>query len=220
MPKTRAFVAFVALVVMALSGCEALYSRPGDDAATPAPGNNTVTTPEPAPAPDTKQLAPSRMPFGGPTDVAYADELWSAMTSVNLVGADARTVEPHTGVHPHGAVLTTLVDEVTVGGHRGQVIVKNNYGGSGVDLGTVAARPGENLQSITVMFRREAGYDSDNMNWYWAKYTTNGSLETNSEGMALAGRVAKGSAQGCIACHRAAPGGDYLFTQDPTVAAR
>ena len=30
----------------------------------------------------------------------------------------------------------------------------------------------------------------------------------------LAGRVAKGAPKGCIACHRAAPGGDLVFNND------
>lgn len=32
--------------------------------------------------------------------------------------------------------------------------------------------------------------------------------------MALAGRVAKGADQGCIACHQTAEGGDYVYTHD------
>jgi len=32
--------------------------------------------------------------------------------------------------------------------------------------------------------------------------------------MKLAGRVAKGAPTGCIACHKAAPGGDYIFNHD------
>ena len=64
------------------------------------------------------------------------------------------------------------------------------------------------------MFRREKGYDADNKDWFWAKYKPDGSLDTNPKGMQLAGRVAKGAAQGCIACHKAAPGGDLVFNND------
>ncbi len=32
--------------------------------------------------------------------------------------------------------------------------------------------------------------------------------------MKLAGRVAKGKPKGCIACHRGAAGGDYVYTHD------
>ena len=62
------------------------------------------------------------------------------------------------------------------------------------------------------MFQREDGYDSDNQNWFWAKFTPDGGLDKNPKGMMLAGRVAKGKPKGCIACHTAAPGGDYIFT--------
>ena len=41
-----------------------------------------------------------------------------------------------------------------------------------------------------------------------------GSLDQNPKGIPLAGRVAKGMDQGCIACHKAAPGGDYVFNHD------
>ena len=61
---------------------------------------------------------------------------------------------------------------------------------------------------------REAGYDDDNENWFWAKYLPDGSLDKNPKGMELAGRVAKGADMGCIACHSAAPGDDYLYVND------
>jgi hypothetical protein len=62
------------------------------------------------------------------------------------------------------------------------------------------------------MFKRETGYDADNQDWFWVKYKANGELHTNDKGMQLAGRVAKGKPKGCIACHTAAPGGDYIYT--------
>jgi hypothetical protein len=34
------------------------------------------------------------------------------------------------------------------------------------------------------------------------------------DGMQLAGRVAKGADEGCIACHTGAAGDDYVFTFD------
>jgi hypothetical protein len=61
------------------------------------------------------------------------------------------------------------------------------------------------------MFRREAGYDPDNNDWFWVKYTPDGGLHTNPKGMKLAGRVAKGMPQGCLACHGARKGTDYQF---------
>ncbi len=61
------------------------------------------------------------------------------------------------------------------------------------------------------MFKRKKGYDSDNQDWFWVKYTPDGNLHKNPMGIPLAGRVAKGMEKGCIACHSGADGGDFLF---------
>jgi hypothetical protein len=63
----------------------------------------------------------------------------------------------------------------------------------------VANHPNQYLGAITVMYQRKEGYDPENNNWFWAKYKPDGSLDKNPKGMALAGRVAKGMPQGCIA---------------------
>ncbi len=65
--------------------------------------------------------------------------------------------------------------------------------------------------AVTVMFKREAGYDPENKDWFWVKYKPDGTLHINPKGMALAGRVAKGMDQGCIACHKAVAAKDYIF---------
>ena len=62
--------------------------------------------------------------------------------------------------------------------------------------------------AITIMFMREDGYDADNRNWFWAKYLPNGDLDKNPKEVPLAGRVAKGADEGCIAYHAAAGGED------------
>ena len=68
------------------------------------------------------------------------------------------------------------------------------------------------MEAVTVMFKREAGYDPENKDWFWVKYAPDGSIMKNPKAMSLAGRVAKGNMkQGCIACHRAAPGGDMVY---------
>ena len=152
------------------------------------------------------------MPFSGPDSQAYAGELWQALGKAGLVGDPANNSAPYKGVHPHGAVLTNNSGELTIDGHTGQVLVKKNYGGEGVSVDKVAADPGQYLKAVTVMFKREAGYDAENQDWFWAKYKADGSLDVNEKGMLLAGRIAKGKTQGCIACHRSAPGGDYIYT--------
>lgn len=70
------------------------------------------------------------------------------------------------------------------------------------------------LKAVTVMYRREKGYDPDNQDWFWAKYGPDGTLDTNPKGIPLAGRVAKGMDAGCIACHAGAPGADMVFNHD------
>lgn len=153
-------------------------------------------------------------PFGGAANVAYADALWTALEEARLVGPDAVLATPYAGQEPHGAILVTLERAVALAGHEGVALVKRNYLGDGLDRMAVANAPDENLDSVTVMYRREAGYDPDNGDWFWAKFNPDGSLQDNAQGMALAGRVAKGADQGCIACHAAAPGGDYVYTHD------
>ena len=152
------------------------------------------------------------MPFSGPDSVAYSQQLWASLGEAKLVGDPASNPAAYKGVHPHGAVLTTNTSEVKVDGHSGAVIVKKNYGGEGVSVDVVNADPAKYLKAVTVMYKREAGYDAENQDWFWAKYKPNGELHVNEKGLALAGRVAKGKPKGCIACHTAAPGGDMIYT--------
>ena len=153
------------------------------------------------------------MPFGDTDSVAWSRALWQALNQAGLAGASARPDGVYQGTHPHGAMLETLYDRVKVKGVEGEVIVKRNYGGPGISAAKVAANRDAWLKAVTVMFKREPGYDSENQDWFWAKYQPDGSLFTNPKGMKLAGRVAKGMPQGCIACHKAAPGGDMLYTR-------
>ncbi|MDX1655238.1 MAG: cytochrome P460 family protein [Candidatus Competibacteraceae bacterium] len=152
-------------------------------------------------------------PFGQEEDVNYADQLWNAMTEADLAGESPIRTVPYEGQHPHGAVLETLYqDDFTLEGHTGALVIKRNYGGEGVSKEAVSNNPNRYLGAVTIMYQREEGYDPENHNWFWAKYLPDGSLDKNPKGMPLAGRVAKGASQGCIACHSGAPGGDMLFT--------
>lgn len=153
-------------------------------------------------------------PFGNPEDKAYAEKLWTAMEAMNLAGPDAIRSFPYEGVEPHGFVLETFYTKATIDGHQGDLVIKRNYGPEGVEIDAVQADPAKHLGAVTVMFKREAGYDADNKDWFWVKYLPDGSLDKNPKGMELAGKVAKGADQGCIACHTAAPGEDYIFTSD------
>jgi hypothetical protein len=105
------------------------------------------------------------------------------------------TGEFYQGKHPHGALLTTYVNDLALTGIQGKVgtlrdgsiIVKENY------------LPDKKLGAVTVMYR-VAGYDSEAGDWFWAKYKADGSLEK-------AGKVA-----GCIGCHAAVINNDWIFT--------
>ncbi|VAW17086.1 hypothetical protein MNBD_ALPHA09-1577 [hydrothermal vent metagenome] len=153
-------------------------------------------------------------PFGNAEDTDYAAKLWKAMEAVHMNGPNAIQTLPYEGVEPHGAVLETFYTKATVDGYTGALIVKRNYGPAGVEIETVQADRAKQLGAVTIMFKREAGYDTDNKDWFWAKYLPDGSLDKNPKGMQLAGRVAKGADKGCIACHANAPGENYLFTTD------
>ena len=147
-------------------------------------------------------------PFGGKSDVAFAKDLWKAMKKARLVGTNAINVRPFKGNQPHGAIQQVIDTRVKVRGRTARVIVKRNHGGKGVTVQSVYDDPIKDLKAITIMFKRKKGYDSDNLDWFWAKYTPAGGLDKNPKGVLLAGRVAKGASQGCIACHKAAGGAD------------
>lgn len=158
-------------------------------------------------------------PVGTPDDIAYAQRLWSTMERERLVGPDATPDDPFfAGAEPHGMVIEVLARSVAVHGHRGFVVVKRNYAGPGVSEARVRADRTRFLTAVTVMFRREAGYDPDNLDWFWVKYRPDGTLfeaEIAGQTRALAGRLVKGETPqdngGCLWCHRSAGGGDYIF---------
>lgn len=145
-------------------------------------------------------------PFGDADNVNYAQTLWGLMEEARLVGDDSIKVRPFEGNEPHGTVQEVLATTITVDGHTGRLIVKRNHASDSVEA--VYDDPIGALDAITIMFKREDGYDADNQNWFWAKYLADGTLDKNPKGMQLAGRVAKGADQGCIACHTAAGGED------------
>lgn len=49
---------------------------------------------------------------------------------------------------------------------------------------------------------------------YYNVVTIDDTVDKNDKGVPLAGRVAKGTTMGCMACHANAEGGDYLFVND------
>ncbi|MGJ3260599.1 MAG: hypothetical protein ACFE0S_13450 [Rhodospirillales bacterium] len=97
---------------------------------------------------------------------------------------------------------------MTVNGRTARAIVKVNHGGPNVDVQAVYDQPNQFLGAYTVMFKRESGYDSENQDWFWAKYEATGELDKAPNGAPIAGRFMKGADKGCIACHTAIGGKD------------
>lgn len=145
-------------------------------------------------------------PFGSEGDVSYASELWKELNRLGLAGKNPISSRPYEGTDPHGAVLQTLKTRLTMRGQEGEVIVKRNF--KPVALNEVFSNPDNHLVAVTVMFKREAGYDPNAQDWFWAKYNPDGSLD-EVKGMKMAGKVA-----GCISCHKGAAGGDFVYTND------
>jgi len=106
--------------------------------------------------------------------------------------------ELYQGQEPHGALLTTYVNELandalTSGADkmpRGATIVKENYS------------PDKELAAVTVMYKAEQGYNPDHNDWFWMKRLADGTVE------------ASGRVDSCQACHRSSER-DYLMTPLP-----
>ncbi len=153
----------------------------------------------------------SSKPFGGTEDVAFARDTWKAMKGYENWKL---TTKIYKGASPHGKWVRLYSTFIKVRGKSYAIIVKDNYGGRGATPERIAKDPHKWLKAITVMIRREAGYDAPNQDWFWAKFSPDGEIDKNSKGMRLAGRVAKGMSRGCISCHSQAGDDDYLFSND------
>jgi hypothetical protein len=152
--------------------------------------------------------------YGSQQDIDYAATLWRMMEKAHLVGEGAVLAKPDQGALPHGYYIDTLETRMTLDEHSGRLIITRNYGDEGVTRSQVVNAPMNQLKSISVMYKREAGYDKGNKDWFWGQYSPAGEVLKDAQGVPMAGRVAAGSSSGCIACHRAAPGGDYVYSND------
>ncbi len=125
-----------------------------------------------------------------------------------LVGDNAINVFPFKGNQPHGAIQQVLDTDTVVNGRSSRVIVKRNHGGKDITVKSVYSDPVSHLKAVTVMFKRKAGYDRDNLDWFWVKYTPSGVIDKNPKGRKLAGRIGKDGSGGCLVCHKAIGGSD------------
>ena len=152
--------------------------------------------------------ADKHMPFGGKSDVMFAKTVWEELVKQRLAGENRINVQPFKGNEPHGAIQQVFATELTIDERTARVLVKHNHGGPDLTVKNVYDDPNKYLKAVTIMFKRESGYDPDNHDWFWAKYLPDGKLDKNPKAMELAGRVAKGMPQGCIACHTPLGGAD------------
>jgi len=147
-------------------------------------------------------------PFGSSKDVSDASTLWNKLEKKGYINAQSTLYE---GSMPHGSIQEVL--EGTVDGKV--VVVKRNYRGKNLTIDDVKANRAKYLKAITVMEKRENGYDSENKDWFYAKYNPDGSLAKKMGMIPLAGRVGKGvDGMTCISCHSTAPDGEYRFIKD------
>ncbi len=135
---------------------------------------------------------------GGPLPKADGPAVYEYITKTNpyqqwaLFPGKGKFYE---GKHPHGALLTTYVNDLALAGIQakagtladGSIIVKENY------------MPDKMLGAITVMYRVK-GFDPEAGDWFWAKYMANGNVEA-------AGKVGM-----CSGCHAAVIPNDWVFT--------
>ena len=144
---------------------------------------------------------------GTPDAVAAANQLWTYISVENPYTAwplMPGTTELQEGMAPHSEVQTIRVSQgdPSIPGD-GLIVVKENYTTDNV------------LDFLTVM-TKQAGFDPDGKDWFYARYTTDGTVATNEGGVTFAGAVEPAPGGGCKGCHRTADSlstadGDFLF---------
>ena len=105
------------------------------------------------------------------------------------------TAPMYQGPEPHGAFLTTYVNDValkSIGAKKGKfadgsMIAQENYSKD------------KKLKFIAVMYKVK-GYNAKDGNWFWAQYKPDGRIES------------EGKIDECIKCHVAQKGNDYVYT--------
>jgi hypothetical protein len=104
------------------------------------------------------------------------------------------TDKMHKGAEPHGALLTTYVNDIALksikkmkGMKNHSIIVKENHA------------PNKKLVAVSVMYKVK-GYNPEGGDWFWAQYDADFNI------------LAEGKPKGCLDCHSTASDNDYVFT--------
>lgn len=148
-------------------------------------------------------------PFGNAVDVAESEVLWKQLQEGGFNTTESTLFEGNT---PHGKIVEAL--EGKIDGKT--VLVKRNYNGDGITIDAVKKDRARYLSAITVMQKREPGYDAENQDWFYSMYNPDGTVHKRMMMIPMAGRVAKGvEMESCISCHSTMP--DYRFVTDKTL---
>lgn len=134
---------------------------------------------------------------------AAADALWQEISVSN----DYRTwplvpgtTERQASAAPHGDFATIRYRGANPASpENGYIVVKENL------MGEEAT-----LTGLTVM-AKVTGFDSNNADWFYAKYQLDGTLDATPAGLPLAGAVEPAPDMACRGCHRSAGGADFLY---------
>lgn len=128
---------------------------------------------------------------------AEPDALWHYITQVSPYSQwsdwpDHPGMQP--GRAPHGALHKVFVNDLALHSSKppvayGSIAVKENYTAQ------------KKLAAITVMYKLK-GFDPDNGDWYWAKYTPDGKAEKF------------GNPKGCVGCHATRAKNDYILVHE------
>jgi len=134
---------------------------------------------------------------GNDVDNAYAAKVWKYMADSKLIGENRQRSFPFVGSRPHGSIQEVITTEAVIDGQKGRLIVKHNYGAKeGLTAHKVYSdSQASNYEALTIMFKREKGYDAANNDWFWAEYKADGSI-INYQGVDLSGR-----SPACLGCH-------------------
>jgi hypothetical protein len=146
--------------------------------------------------------------YGKKADVTLAKALWPALEKARMVGPRRLQVHAFKGMQPHANVQQVWAGNVEVEGRIARVIVKANHKKKGASVAAAYDQPDRFLSDYTVMFKAAKGYDPGNQDWFWAKYSSDGAIDRDGNGVAIAGRVDSPSGFGCAGCHRKLGGAD------------
>ena len=102
--------------------------------------------------------------------------------------------ELYKGTEPHGALLTTYINDIAMnsikkmkGMKNNSIIVKENHA------------PNKKLVAVTVMYKVK-GYNPEGGDWFWVKYDAGFEI------------LQEGKIKGCLDCHGTANDNDYIFS--------